>query len=95
MGLSLGSTKPADTNLPSSSGFGRDKENPLPSLGINKKPAPLTKVAPPAQRSSMGAAQVGADEAFDFSDEDQDSDIESSAQEEVKKVDFTKVNYRT
>lgn len=45
----------------------------------------------------LGTAQVGADEAFEFSDEDED-DIESSvasAVEETKHVDINQVNYRT
>ena len=54
------------------SGLGRDKESPLPSLGnplAAAKEALMNKVAPPAQRSTLGAsAYVGADEAFDCSD---------------------------
>ncbi len=69
-------------------GLGRDKENPLPSLSTKLAPAEykptppvaVSKVAPPAQRSVINgpSAQVGADEAFDCSYDDED-DIESSA----------------
>jgi len=93
----------------SGGGPGRDKENPLPSLSTKsklapcpppetKKLAPVSKVPPPAQRSVLGgtSAQVGADEAFEFSDEEDDDDIESSAQEETKaaNIDFSKIDYR-
>ena len=81
-------------------GLGRDKESPLPSLApigakaTTNPPPPITKVAPPAQRSILGnsAAYVGADEAFECSEEDE---LESS--EEVKKapqIDFRNFDYK-
>ena len=87
-------------------GLGRDKESPLPSLNpINAKtsappsklpdmPPPKAQVAPPAQRSILGTtAQAGADEAFDFSDEDE---FESSAEEgkRAPNIDFNTFNYK-
>lgn len=72
-------------------GLGRDKESPLPSL------API-KTQPPAQRSVLGGVnttQAGADEAFDFSDEE--DDIESSVEEQKRAadIDFAKFDYAT
>ena len=87
--------------------LGRDKESPLPSLSApSKLPAPfgVSKVAPPAiktggaasvNRSLVGAtATVGADEAFEFSDEDE---VESSVEEKkaAPKIDFNNFNYKT
>lgn len=77
-------------------GLGRDKENPLPKLSTLTKPsaAPISKVAPPAQRSVLGSVHAGADLAFDCSsDED---DVESSVEESKKtaKIDLSKVDYR-
>ena len=90
--------------------LGRDKESPLPSLNPPAKPAsPLgvSKVAPPAPKTVSAAsaagnrsliaaasATVGADEAFEFSDED---DVESSVEEKkaAPNIDFAKFNYKT
>ena len=88
--------------------LGRDKESPLPSLNPSSKqqPAPfgVSKVAPPApktglnksaDRSMIGAtAAVGADEAFEFSDEDE---VESSVEEKkaAPNIDFKNFNYKT
>lgn len=90
-------------------GLGRDKESPLPSLNPLSKAlpqvAPISKVAPPAppapqqkppspNRSFKGTtATVGADEAFEFSDED---DVESSVEEiKAPNIDFDRFNYKT
>ena len=81
-------------------------ESPLPSLNPPaKKPAPFgaSKLAPPeiktgtgsANRSLIGAtATVGADEAFEFSDEDE---VESSVEEKktAPNIDFKNFNYKT
>jgi len=88
--------------------LGRDKESPLPSLmpaaKVNPPPSkvapPVTKptnpkATPPAlNKSLVGAtATVGADEAFEFSDED---DIESSIEENKRaaNIDFAKFDYK-
>ena len=70
--------------------------NPIGSL---KAPPVANKVAsPPAQRSVLGAsATVGADEAFDCSDDD---DIASSMEENKRvaeaaaRIDFKKFDYK-
>lgn len=90
-------------------GLGRDKESPLPSLNLASKigAPPASKVQPPAlkpsnakatppglNKSIVGAtATVGADEAFEFSDED---DVESSIEENKRapNIDFTKFDYK-
>lgn len=86
-------------------GFGRDKENPLPSLspisgGLTSAP-PIGKVAPPARGGGslgMGSAQAGADMAFDCSDDDDDIESSAQEQEEVKnaasKIDFNNFDYK-
>ena len=86
-------------------GLGRDKESPLPSLNpISKAPAqiaPISKVAPPAPQKApspnrsfkVNTTTVGADEAFEFSDED---DVESSVEEiKAPNIDFDRFNYKT
>ena len=84
-------------------GLGRDKESPLPSLSNplkSAKEAMLNKLAPPApaQRSTLGAsAYVGADEAFDCSDSDEDLDTDRGAEEQKKaaaNIDFNKFDYK-
>ena len=72
-------------------GLGRDKETPLPSLApigrqppalapVSKQPPAVSRQQPLAQRNVLGAnVTAGADEAFDFSDEDDDAE---SSQEE-------------
>ena len=61
---------------------------------VNKVPSPASK-APTPNRSILGAtATVGADEAFEFSDED---DVESSMEENERaaNIDFNNFNYKT
>ena len=89
--------------------LGRDKESPLPSLNPPAKPASpfgVSKVAPPAPKTTgppsaanrsliaAASATVGADEAFEFSDEDE---VESSVEEKKAppKIDFKNFNYKT
>lgn len=91
--LNLGDYQKKRQGLGMGAGLGRDKENPLPSL------APISaakKAQPVAQRSVLGVSttQAGADEAFEFSDEE--DDIESSVEEKkraVANIDFDKFDY--
>ena len=94
---------------PGAGSLGRDKESPLPSLNPPAKPASpfgVSKVAPPAPKTTgppsaanrsliaAASATVGADEAFEFSDEDE---VESSVEEKKAppNIDFKNFNYKT
>ena len=79
--------------------LGRDKESPLPALapiGLSAAPPKsqfpeVSKPKPAAQRSVLGAANAAADEAFDFSDEDE---VESEEESKAVNIDFANFDYK-